>query len=116
MSFFTAQTRKVEIEGPGGMNFVTVRKLNYGEQQAVISASTSVDMGGGNTDNANIKIDPAKMQELQLVAAIVSWEGPDFDRPLNKANVLALPVDIAAAITEGIDSINEPIEADEKKA
>ena len=114
MSFFTAQTRKVEIEGPGGTNVVTVRKLNYGEQQGVISASTSVDMAGGT--DANIKIDPAKMQELQLVAAIVSWEGPDFDRPLNKANVLALPVDIAAAITAGVEGLNEPLDDAEKNA
>jgi hypothetical protein len=61
MSFFTAQTRKIEIEGPGGTNTVTVRKLTYGEQQAVISASTSVDMTGGT--DANIKIDPAKLTE-----------------------------------------------------
>jgi hypothetical protein len=115
MSFFTAQQRKVEIEGPGGMNTVTVRKLTYGEQQGVISASTSVDMSGGNTD-ANIKIDPAKMQELQLVAAIVSWEGPDFDRPLNKANVLALPPTVAAAITAGVEALNEPIDDAEKNA
>jgi hypothetical protein len=115
MSFFTAQTKRVEIAGPGGANFVTVRKLNYGEQQAVISASTTVDMGGG-TEAANIKIDPAMMQQLQLAAAIVSWEGPDFDRPLNKTNILALPPEIAAKITEGIETINEPVGDAEKNA
>ena len=114
MSFFTAQTKRIEIEGPGGTNTVTVRKLTYGEQQAVISASTSVDMAGGT--DANIKIDPAKMQELQLVAAIVSWEGPDFDRPLNKANVLALPPSVAAAITEAVEGLNEPLDETEKNA
>ena len=114
MSFFTAQQRVVDIEGPGGTNTVTVRKLTYGEQQAVISASTSVDMTGGT--DANIKIDPAKMQELQLVAAIVSWEGPDFDRPLTKANVLALPPAVAAAITAGVEGLNEPLDAAEKNA
>jgi hypothetical protein len=114
MSFFTAQTRTIEIEGPGGTNKVTVRKLTYGEQQGVISASTSVDMTGGT--DANIKIDPAKMQELQLVAAIVSWEGPDFDRPLTKANVLALPPAVAAAITASVEGLNEPLDDAEKNA
>lgn len=114
MSFFTQQTKRIEIAGPGGANFVTVRKLTYGEQQAVISASTTVDMRGGDAQSANVQIDPAKMQQLQLVAAIVAWEGPDFDRPLSRDAVLSLPPAVAQAITEGIDELNEPLTAAEK--
>jgi hypothetical protein len=115
MSFFAPQTKRITIVGPSGDNYVTVRKLTYGERQKVMSEAMVIDVKGGRADDTNVTIDAAKMQELQLVAAIVSWEGADFDRPLSRANVLDLPFEVAAEITAGIEELNEPAPDDEKK-
>jgi hypothetical protein len=92
-----------------------VRKLTYGERQAIMSEAMVIDVKGGRTDETNVQIDAAKMQELQLIKAIVSWEGPDFDRPLSRQSVLDLPFEVAAEITAGIETLNEPLPEDEKK-
>lgn len=107
-SFFTEQTRVVEIDED---NRVTVRKLTYGRRQQTISKASKI-----NPVNQEASLDFAQMRVEQLVAGVVSWEGLGFEgRPVNRENILALPPEVAEKIEAGIDAFNQPLTGEEKK-
>ena len=109
MSFFSEQTRIVEIDAD---NSVTVRKINYGQQQAAIGAVSKI-----NPVTQEASIDFAGLMREQLIYAVVSWEGPGFDnRPVCRENVLALPPEIVEKIAAGVEALNKPLSDEEKKA
>lgn len=109
MSFFTPQTKIVELDSE---NTVTVRKLTYGERQSIISQCSKT-----NAITQDMAIDIAKMQRMQLRAAILTWAGPGFeDRPVSPDNVDALPIDIAERIQAGVEELNQPLDESEKKS
>jgi hypothetical protein len=106
--FFSEQTRIVEIDAE---NTVTIRKLSYGARQKAISLVTKV-----NPITQESTMDIAMLRIEQLVAAIISWEGPGFmGRPLTRENVEALPTEVAEAIEQGIEAFNAPLSSAEKK-
>jgi hypothetical protein len=107
--FFSEQTRIVEIDAE---NTVTIRKLSYGARQKAISLVTKV-----NPITQESTMDIAMLRIEQLVAAIISWEGPGFmGRTLSRENVEALPTEVAEAIEQGIEAFNAPLSSAEKKA
>ena len=108
MGYFTPQTKVVDL---GGGNTVTVRKLTYGERQGVIDKATHV---GGNME-AQVQVGRMKLE--LLVAAVVSWDGPDFEgRPVTPENIGALPPEIGDLIAAGADDLQAGLTDDEKKA
>lgn len=109
MSFFTEIVRTIAIDDE---NKVTVRKLTYGQRQAAISKASRL-----NPMTQDAAIDFAMLRLEQLLAGIVGWEGPGFDgRPVNRANVEALPTEVAEKIEAALDGFNQPLSGDEKKA
>lgn len=108
MSYFTQQTRVVHLDE---LNSVTVKKLTYGERQAVIDKATTV--GGDMQPTVHV----GAMKAGLLHAAVVSWDGPGFDgRPVTPANIDALPVEIADRIAAAADALQAGLSDDEKKA
>lgn len=119
MSFFTQQTRVVEIDA---LNRVTVRKLTYAQQQAVLSAAMTfkMSMQTGQTGQAGQtttgEVDPFRLNSEKLFAAIVSWEGEGFEgRPVTRENIGALPLDVVAIIQAAVDELNADMSDAEKK-
>lgn len=111
MSFFTQVTAKVEIDAE---NSVVVRKMTYGEQQKIIGANNQIEMDQDNTRKS--VLDVAGMRADQLVACIVSWEGPGFEgRPPTRANILALPPEIAEIIDKKVQELNTSVTEEEEK-
>jgi hypothetical protein len=117
MSFFSQQTRVIEIDS---QNSVTVRKLTYEQQQAVMSASMTFKLSMQTGQAAQMttgELDPFRLKREELIASIVSWEGEGFEgRPVTRENIGALPPDIIAIIQAGVDELNGGLSADEKKA
>lgn len=108
MSYFTGQTRIVELDDE---NRVVIKRLTYGERQAVIDASTSVDA------NMTPVVHVGAGKRAMLLAAVVSWEGPGFEgRPVTPENIDALPPEIADRIASQIDALQAGLTGDEKKA
>lgn len=115
MSFFTTQQRTVNIDAD---NHVVIRKLTYGQQQALMSAATVFEMSmtGGAGNVATGKLDPFRLKREELAAAIVSWSGSGFeDRPVTRENIEALPPDVVSIIQEAVNDLNGGATADEKK-
>ena len=114
MSFFTAQQRTVIIDDA---NHVVIRKLTYGQQQAIMSAAMVFEMSMSDTGNvATGKLDPFRLKREELAAAIVSWSGDGFDgRPVTRENIEALPPDVIDIIQEAVNDLNAGATAIEKK-
>jgi hypothetical protein len=108
MSFFQQQTKVVHIDAE---NTVTVRRLTFGEQQAVISDSTSFDIV-----SQEAKFDFAKNQAAKLSRAVVSWEGAGFDgRPVTAENILALSPEVGQKILQAVEELNAGLSEPEQK-
>ncbi len=108
MSFFQQQTQVVHIDAD---NSVTVRRLTFGEQQAVISESTIFDIV-----SQEAKFDFAKNQAAKLSRAVVSWEGPGFDgRPVTAENIMALSPEVGQRILQAVEALNAGLSETEQK-
>lgn len=112
MSYFSAQTKTVEIE-PG--HTVTVRRLTYGEQSRVTGMAMRVAVSKDGGEEASVNAALLQMETAKL--SIVAWAGPNFDNlPATPANVEKLPPWVIAKITPAINAVNEALSEDEKKA
>lgn len=108
-SFFAAQTRVVEIDEE---NRVTIKKLPFGDSQAVLSQSMVV----GVAAVTEAQFDYGRNRVAVLTKSIVSWEGPGFEgRPVTPENIAALPNDVAQKVLEAADELNEVLSEGEKK-
>ena len=109
MGFFSQQQQQlVHIDAE---NSVMVRRLTFGEAQAVISESTNFDLITQAAD-----LDFAKNQVAKLQRAIVSWEGPGFEgRPVTRENIEALPAEVGAIIVKGLHRQNQNRSEQEQK-
>lgn len=108
MSFFQQQTQVVELDGE---HTVTVRRLTFGESQAVISESTVFDIV-----SQEATFDFARNQAAKLKRAVVAWSGPGFDgRPVTEDNIMALPPDVGQRIMQAVDAINAGLTEPEQK-
>ncbi len=109
MGFFREpQTKVVRIDDE---NTVTVRRLTFGESQAVISESTVFDLV-----DKDAEFDFAKNQIAKLSRAIVSWDGPGFEgRPVTRANIDALPPEVGTIIVKAVEELNKALTVDEQK-
>ena len=109
MGFFSQQQQRVvHIDDE---NSVTVRRLTFGESQAVISESTTFDLVTQAAD-----LDFAKNQVAKLSKAIASWEGPGFEgRPVTRENIEALPSEVGALIVKAVEELNKSLSEDEQK-
>lgn len=111
MSFFDPITAVIDL---GDGNKVTVKKMSYGALQDVISKCSRVNFGANN--ERQTQLDYAQLRVEQLIASIISWEGPGFgNTPVTPANVRALPQSVAEAIEAGINGSFEPISEEEEK-
>lgn len=124
MSYFTPLQRVIGIDNDDlklAQNKVTIRRLEYGTRQACISLATRITThstkgDAGKETEAEVVVDGALMASEQLIAAVVSWEGPDFEgRPATRENILQLPPEIADKISKAADELNQGLNADEKK-
>ncbi len=109
MGFFSQQQlRVVRIDDE---NTVTVRRLTFGESQAVISESTVFDLV-----SQEASLDFAKNQVAKLSKAIVAWNGPGFEgRPVTRENIEALPSEVGAIIVKGVEELNKGLTEPEQK-
>lgn len=110
MSFFdNSQVATVQIDD---QNTVTVRRLTFGETQDVLSESTVFDIVAKQG-----RLDFAKHQIAKLTRAVVAWDGPGFaGRPVNAANIAALPPHVGEKIAQAVSQVNDELEdADQKK-
>lgn len=108
MSFFQQQTQVVHLDAA---HTVTVRRLTFGEQQAVISESTAFDIV-----SQEATFDFARNQAAKLSRAVVSWEGPGFDgRPVTTENILALAPEVGQKILQAVEAINAGMSETEQK-
>lgn len=109
MSFYSQiQQQTVQIDGE---NTVTVRRLTYGESQAVVGESTVMDL---RTQQG--QIDFSRHQIARLIRAIVAWDGPGFEgRPVTRENIEALPVNVGNAIARAVSEINGELTEPERK-
>lgn len=117
--YFTAQTATVDIDAH---NTIVVRRLTWGEIEEIKSASTvmtvAVPMSKGKKqiDDGEIVIDPYKTKKEMTLRSVVSWEGPNFEqRPVNRDNILALPMWVIDRVAEVVDGLNEPMDEEAKK-
>jgi len=107
MDYFNKLTKRVDLDDE---NWVEIQQMTWGDSKK--SLERAMQMGQGN----QIRIDPGAVQVEQMVLSIKSWGGPGFgDRPVNRANILALPQFIGDKLAEEIEAINSPIPDDEKK-
>ena len=108
MSFFTELVKRVGIDSE---NSVTIRKLTYGQRQAAISKASRL-----NPLTQETNIDFGLLRLEQLAACVVGWDGPGFEgRPASRANVEALPPEVAEKIEAALDAFAPPLSSDEKK-
>jgi len=108
MGFFQAQTQTVQIDEE---NTVTIRRLTYGESQAVISESTQFD-----PRVQEAKFDFGRNQAARMKRSVVAWHGPGFEgRPLTEENLLALPSKIGEQIMQAIVDLNDGLSGEEQK-
>lgn len=108
MSFFQQQTQVVHIDAD---NSVTVRRLTFGEQQAVISESTAFDIV-----SQEATFDFARNQAAKLSRAVVSWVGPGFDgRPVTPENIMALAPEVGQKILSAVEALNAGLSDTEQK-
>lgn len=116
MSFFNQQTRVVEIDAS---NRVTIRKLTYGQQQAVMSAAMTfrMDMVAGQTAQMTTgNLDPFRLKREEMYTAIVAWEGDGFEgRSVTRENIDALPPEVIGIIQAAVDELNAGMSDAEKK-
>lgn len=110
MSFFDAKTKTISIDDE---NSYTIKKITYGERQTILENSMKVS--GSTTGESGFSINVAKLKIETLCVGLVNWEGPEFDKPLLKENILNLPNWLAEQMTEEIDSFNAELTEDEKK-
>ena len=111
-TFFELPTYELKLDDE---NTVTVRRMTYGERQAIIENSMHVSVSAGNREEININA--PLMQRLAMYASIVSWSGPGFgDTPVSKEAIDRLPVDVAERIWAFIDGLSAPLNEAEKKA
>lgn len=109
MSFFTEQTRVVEIDKH---NRATLRKLSFGQRQEAISLSMKF-----NPFTQAADVDYARFNRERLYRALVSWEGPGFEgRPVTPENIDALPVEVADKLVAAMNELNSDLTADEGNA
>lgn len=121
MGFFTSQTKVVELDEA---HRVTVRKLTYGERQQCLSRAMKVHAtptpgkGPGRQqalDSTELTLDAALLASEQVKAALVSWEGPNFEgRPATGDNLMLLPAEIVDVISRAADELNAGLSAEEK--
>lgn len=108
MGFFQAQTQVVRVDDE---NAVTIRRLTFGESQAVISESTVFDIV-----SQEAKFDFARNQAAKLKRAVVAWEGPGFEgRPVTEENLLALPPEVGQKLLQAVEALNAGLSGDEQK-
>lgn len=119
MGFFTLQTKVVEIDEA---HRVTVRKLTYGERQQCLSramkvhAAAAPGKGRQAMETTELTLDAALLASEQVKAALVSWEGPNFEgRPATGDNLMLLPADIVDMISRAADELNAGLSAEEKE-
>ena len=104
MSFFSEQTRVVEIDEE---NSVTVRKLTHGESSALTSQCMVQRFTLNDDVEQSLELDAMKYRDLHIFSAIVSWNGPGFeDRPVTFENFNALPDAVVNKISAGVDSLS----------
>lgn len=110
MGFFTQQqqTKVVVIDAE---NTVTIRKLTYGETQAVLADATAFDVVAQDA-----QFDIAKSQFGKLERAVVSWDGPGFEgQPVTPENLRALPPEIGRVLTQAVEEFNQGLTEQEQK-
>lgn len=108
MSFFQQQTQVVHLDAA---HTVTVRRLTFGESQAVISESTVFDIVAQEA-----KFDFARNQAAKLGRAVVAWDGPGFEgRPVTAENIMALSPEIGQKILQAVEAINAGMSETEQK-
>jgi hypothetical protein len=106
MSFFTQQTRVVELDE---QNRVTLRKLSYGQASEATSRAFKV-----NPFTQSAEMDYPRLRAEQLHRAVVAWEGPGFEgRPVTVDNIDALPTWITDKLLDVMSDINDNVTADE---
>lgn len=109
MSFFSEQTRVVEIDDE---HRVTLRKLSYGQAREASSRAFKV-----NPFTQSAEMDYPLLRAEQLKRAVVSWEGPNFEgRPVTAENVDALPVWITNKLLDAVSELNDGLSEEEGNA
>ena len=108
MGFFQQQTQVVQIDDE---NSVTIRRLTFGESQAVISESTKFDIV-----EKDAVFSFERNQAERMKRAVVSWEGPGFEgREVTEENLMALPTEIGQKIADAIAELNKGLSGEEQK-
>ncbi|MBI1296664.1 hypothetical protein GC175_17045 [bacterium] len=110
--FFTQHQETVDL---GNGNTVTLKKLNYGERQAALSAASETMMGSdGNPER--VRLDMAVLQMEQMKHAIVSWDGPGFGgRQPSPRMIEQLDPGIIDRLVPTFTKLNRPMGDEEKK-
>ncbi len=66
-------------------------------------------------DSTELTLDAALLASEQVKAALVSWEGPNFEgRPATGDNLMLLPAEIVDVISRAADELNAGLSAEEK--
>lgn len=92
-------------------NSVTVRRLTFGESQDVLSESTEFDIASKQG-----RLDFGKHQIAKLTRSVVAWSGPGFEsRPVNAANIAALPPAIGEKIAQAVAQVNGDLDGEDQK-
>lgn len=113
MGFFAQQVKVIVIDDE---NSVTITKPSFGKRQDMLSPAAKIGKDE-DTGEKVVIIDPATLQREQLCTWVTGWSGPGFEgREPTRANILALPPDIADKINTEIDTFNTPLSETEKNA
>jgi hypothetical protein len=105
MSFFTPQTKVVEIDEH---NRVTVRKLSTAKRNEALL------VGMVEQDEA---IRGLLWTDAFLRRAIVSWDGPGFEgREVNQENIDQLPPEVTDKLLPAVMELNRQTSVDEGNA